>query len=159
MGLLVVDNQYLSQSIAMINEAQKEICISTFKLERNEKPRGRRLQAFFDAIIQKLKSGVKVKVLFNWHDDKRCVPKTNYAASQSLKRYGADVRHLKNNRCCHAKLILVDKLKALLGSHNLSVRSCENNFELSYLIPDPESISHLSAIFESSFNDAQKINT
>lgn len=157
MGLLVVDNQYLSLAQALIEQAKKEICVSTFKLEISEKPRGRPLKKFFDLLVDKLKTGVKVKVLFNWHDDQKSVAKTNYFASTFLKNAGADVRFLKNNRCVHAKLLLIDKEKALLGSHNLSIRSCESNFELSYLIPDPETVAQVSAVFESSFMSAKNI--
>lgn len=157
MGLLVVDNQYLSQALALIELAKKEICISSFKLEINEKPRGRALKKFFDLLTAKMRAGVKVKILFNWHEDRRSVPKTNYYASTFLKNQGADVRYLQNNRCCHAKLLIVDREKVLLGSHNLSIRSCENNFELSYLIPDPETVAQVGAVFEHSFMDAKKI--
>jgi len=157
MGLLVVDNQFLSVAGALVAQAKKEICISTFKLEINEKPRGRDLKAFFQAIIEKVKSGVKVKLLFNWHDDKRSVALTNYPASIFLKNAGVDVRYLRNNRCCHAKLLMVDKEKVLLGSHNLSIRSTQANFELSYLIPDPETVAQVGAVFERFFTDAKNI--
>ncbi len=157
MGLLVKDNQYLSVAMALVEQAKKEICVSTFKLEVNEKPRGRTLKSFFEKLVQKQKEGVKVKVLFNWHDDKRSVARTNYPASLFLKNSGADVRFLDHNRCCHAKLIIVDQEKVLLGSHNLSVRSCENNFELSYLIPDPETVSEVYSVFQRSFYDGKKI--
>jgi len=157
MGLLVIDNQFLGIAQTLIEQAKSEICLSTFKLEINDKPRGRTLRKFFEALIEKVKSGVKVNVLFNWHDDKKSVAKTNYPASHYLKNAGAKVRYLKNNRCCHAKIILVDKEKALLGSHNLSIRSCENNFELSYLIPDPETVRQLGNVFEHSFMDAKEI--
>lgn len=157
MGLLVVDNQYLSVAQSLVEQAKKEICISTFKLEINEKPRGRTLKKFFESLAGRISQGVKVKVLFNWHDDQRSVAKTNYYASTFLKGKGADVRFLKNNRCVHAKLLLVDREKALLGSHNLSIRSCESNFELSYLIPDPETVANLSSVFEHSFMDAKNL--
>jgi len=157
MGLLVIDNQYISVAQALVEQAKKEICISTFKLEINEKPRGRALKKLFDSVIEKLKSGVKVKVLFNWHDDQRSVAKTNYPASLFLKNAGCDVRYLRNNRCCHAKLLVVDKEKILLGSHNLSIRSTQNNFELSYLIPDPETVAQVTAVFEALFAEAKKI--
>jgi phosphatidylserine/phosphatidylglycerophosphate/cardiolipin synthase-like enzyme len=157
MGLLVVDNEYLPVAQALVEQAKKEICISSFKLEISEKPRGRDLKKFFDTIITKIRSGVKVKVLFNWHDDRRSVPKTNYYASTFLKSQGVDVRFLKNNRCVHAKLLMIDKEKILLGSHNLSIRSTQANFELSYLIPDPETVAQAALVFEHSFNDAKSI--
>jgi phosphatidylserine/phosphatidylglycerophosphate/cardiolipin synthase-like enzyme len=157
MGLLIVDSQYVPQAIALVKSARKEICISSFKLEISEKPRGRDLCEFFDEIKEKIKQGVKVKILFNWHDDRRSVPKTNEGAAHNLKNCGADVRYLKNNRCCHAKLLMIDREKILLGSHNLSVRSTQANFELSYLIPDPETVQQVSAVFERIFGDAKSI--
>ncbi len=157
MGLLVVDNQYLSVAQALVTQAKKEICISTFKLEVTDKPRGRDLLEFFKAIVEKVKSGVKVKVLFNWHEDRRSVAKTNFYSSIFLKSAGCDIRYLRNNRCCHAKLLMVDKEKVLLGSHNLSIRSTQANFELSYLIPDPETVAQVGAVFERLFADAKPL--
>ena len=157
MGLLVIDNQYLSVAQALVEQAQKEICISSFKLEITDKPRGRNLKKFFESIIEKAKLGIKVKVLFNWHDDQRSVAKTNYSASIFLKNAGVAIRYLRNNRCCHAKLLMVDKEKVLLGSHNLSVRSTQANFELSYLIPDPETVAQVGALFNHLFEEAKSM--
>ncbi len=157
MGLLVVDEQYITIAQALVEQAKKEICISSFKLEICDKPRGRDLKRFFESIVEKQKSGVKVRILFNWHDDQRSVAKTNYSASIFLKQAGVDIRYLKNNRCCHAKLLMIDKEKILLGSHNLSVRSTQNNFEMSYLIPDPETVAQAAGEFERLFADAKPV--
>jgi phosphatidylserine/phosphatidylglycerophosphate/cardiolipin synthase-like enzyme len=157
MGLLVKDNEFLPVAMSMLEQAKKEICIATFKLEINEQPRGRKLKEFFEKLISKVKEGLRVKILFNWHDDQRSVAKTNLYASRFLKDAGADVRFLKANRCCHAKIIIIDQERVLLGSHNLSIRSCCNNFELSYVIPDPESTKEVYSVFEHSFNDAKGI--
>ncbi len=157
MGLLVVDEQFLSIAQALVTQAKKEICISSFKLEICDKPRGRALKEFFESIAEKIKSGIKVKVLFNWHDDRRSVPKTNFYASTFLKNAGAGVRYLQNNRCCHAKLLMIDKESLLIGSHNLSIRSTQNNFELSYLISDPDTVAKVSVIFECLFSGAKSI--
>ena len=157
MGLLVIDNQYIGVAKTLVSQAKREIFISTFKLEISEKPRGRGLKEFFDSLIEKARSGVKVHILFNWHDDRRSVAKTNYSASIYLKNAGIDMRYLTNNRCCHAKILMIDREKILLGSHNLSIRSTQNNFELSYLIPDPETVSQVGAVFERLFDSAKKI--
>jgi phosphatidylserine/phosphatidylglycerophosphate/cardiolipin synthase-like enzyme len=157
MGLLIVDSQFIGIAQACIEQAKKEICISTFKLEINETPKGRALKNLFLALISRIKEGVKVRVLFNYHTNKHSVPRTNFPAGIFLKNAGADVRYLKNNRCNHSKLILIDKEKVILGSHNLSVRSLASNFELSYLIPDPETVAQVGEVFNSSFNGAEKI--
>jgi len=155
MGLLLIDNEYLPQANALVDGAKKTIDVSMFKAEMNSQPRGRRLLEFFEKLFNKAKSGVRVRFLINWHDDRRSVAKTNFYAMRELKNRNVKVRYLKANRCCHAKLLIVDNEKAILGSHNLSVRSCHNNFEVSYVLPDPESVKSLSSVFEKSFYDGQ----
>ena len=156
LGLLLIDEQFLPQAMAMLDSAKKEIAISTFKLEITDKPRGRNLRAFFMKLVEKCKSGVQVNILFNCHDNRHATPRTNLPASAFLKKAGADVRYLKDNRCCHAKTLIVDREMALIGSHNLSVMSCVSNFEVSYLTPDVEIVNRLSDVFAHSFNAAKK---
>lgn len=156
MGLLLKDNEFLPQAKALIETAKRSIDISTFKAEITAKSRGLALSQFFKTLVQKAKNGVRVRFLINWNHDRKSCPKTNLYVITELKKANIKVRHLKNNRCCHAKTIVVDKEKAILGSHNLSVKSCHNNFEISYVLPDIEAISTLSSVFEHSWNDAQK---
>lgn len=156
MGLLLKDNEFLPQAKALVESATKSIDISTFKAEITAKPRGKALSLFFKTILEKAKEGVKVRFLINWNNDRKCCPKTNLFVITELKKANIKVKHLKYNRCCHAKTIIIDKEKAIVGSHNLSVKSCHNNFEISYLIADPESISQLSSVYDCSWFDAQK---
>ena len=156
MGLLLKDNEFLPQAKALVETAVRTIDISTFKAEITTKPRGLALSNFFKTLLLKAKEGVRIRFLINWNNDRRSCPKTNLYVITELKKANIKIRHLKNNRCCHAKAIIVDKEKAIIGSHNLSVRSCHNNFELSYVVPDPEVINQLAAVFDASFNGAEK---
>jgi len=156
MGLLLIDNEYLPHLKALIETAKSNIDISAFKVEMTHKPRGTALYTFWLQIIEKLKRGIKVRLLLNWHADRRSVAKTNLYVMQQMKQRGADVRFLRNNRCCHAKFVIIDRKKAIIGSHNLSVRSCHNNFEISYILEDQQAIERLQSVFEHSFYDAQK---
>ena len=156
MGLLLTDNEFLPQARALVESAQRSIDISTFKAEITTKPRGLALLHFFKALLLSAKEGVRIRFLINWNNERRSCPKTNLYVITELKKLGVDVRHLKNNRCCHAKAIIVDKRKAILGSHNLSVKSCHNNFEISYVVSSPEEVTSLASVFEASFMDAEK---
>lgn len=156
MGLLLKDNEFLPQAEALIKSATRSIDISTFKAEITTKPRGVALAQFFKTILKKAKEGVRVRFMINWNHDRKSCPKTNLYVITELKKANIKVRHLKNNRCCHAKTIIVDKEKAIIGSHNLSVKSCHNNFEISYVLPDVEAITALSSVFDNSWMDAQK---
>ena len=149
--MLLIDNEFLPQAIAFITTAQRRIDIATFKAEITSKPRGRRLQIFFDELIKKREQGLQVNFLLNWNDEKRACPACNLSTIRELKQHKINIRVLPNNRCCRAKILIADQDKAILGSHNLSVKSCHNNFEASYLVLDPVSVARLSAIFERVF--------
>ena len=156
MGLLLTDNEFLPQAKALVESAQRSIDISTFKAEITTKPRGLALLHFFKALLLKAKEGVRVRFLINWNNDRRACPKTNLYVITELKKANIEVKCLRNNRCCHAKLLIADKKTAIIGSHNLSVNSCHSNFEMSYVVPDPEVINRLASTFEASFMGAEK---
>jgi len=141
----------------MLDMATKHIDIATFKAEINSKPRGRRLRLFFDTLFRKYWDGVEVRFLINWNDKQRAVPRTNGIVIRELKARKIEVRKLPGNRCCHAKILLVDQKRAIIGSHNLSVKSCHNNFEVSYLVTEPVSVGRLSGVFEHTWKNSQRI--
>lgn len=155
MGQLIIDNEYLPAAKMLIENAKESIDISTFKLEDNNKPRGRKLKKFWELLLERAENGLKVRLLMNWHDDKRSVALTNQSISTNLKQKKIPVKFLRNNRCCHAKILMTDRKKALVGSHNLSIRSLSANFEISYLLTNPDEVSNLSRTFEHSWTDAQ----
>ena len=134
MGVLLHDEDFLPAATELISMAVKSVYISSFKLEITTKPRGRKLARLFDLLAEKARDRVTIKILTNKQNNQGHVPSTNAYAIQYLKRKNIKVRCLKNNRICHAKIIIVDAETAIVGSHNLSVKSCHNNFELSYAI-------------------------
>ena len=156
MGIILADNNFLPHAQALISGAQSSVDISTFKAEITTKPRGQELLHFFKALLAKAKAGVKVRLLINWNTERKSCPKTNLYVMTELKKQNIKVRTLKNNRCCHAKTIIVDKKNIIVGSHNLSVKSCHNNFEMSYFLQSEELAKEAAAIFDRSWLDASK---
>ena len=157
MGLVILDEQFIGQAIEAVRQAKQEICLSSFKIELTDKPAGRNLKAFFDALTERAAAGIRIQILFNWRGSEKSVPKTNKPTALNLKSQKMDLRYLTGDRCCHAKILIVDRTRAILGSHNLSVRSISSNFEISYLIPDPESVAELQGIFDRVFSTAKQI--
>jgi len=153
--MLLVDQDFLPQATAMVEMAHHQIDIATFKAEITSKSRGRRLRIFFEKLFEKKANGVQIRFLINCHDDRRLVPLTNFATIKEMKQHKIEIRKLPGNRCCHAKILLVDKKRAIIGSHNLSIKSCHNNFEVSYLLSDNVSINRLINVFEETYNNAQ----
>src|SRR4030042_1471901 len=152
---ILTDQDFLIKAKEIIAEAKTTIEISTFKAEYNEKPIGKKLKELVDLISRKAKEGVTTLLLLNWNQEHKSVARTNIQAMQILRSNGVQARHLKSNRCNHAKLIIVDSKKAIIGSHNLSVRSCGFNFEMSPLINNDIIVPKIRQIFLQSFNDGE----
>lgn len=153
--MLLIDNEFLPQAIAFITTAQRRIDIATFKAEITSKPRGRRLRIFFDTLIKKREAGLEINFLINWNEDRRAVPACNLSTIRELKNHKINVRILPNNRCCHAKILIADQDKAIIGSHNLSIKGCHNNFEASYVVLNQVNVARLSAVYERVFLNAK----
>lgn len=155
--MLLVDQQFLPQATALISMARHSIDICTFKAEFCTKSKGCKLREFFGKLYEKQASGIDVRFLINWHDDRRAVPRTNGAVIKELQEHHITVKRLQHNRCCHAKFIIVDKRRAIVGSHNLSVKSCHYNFEISYLISDDINIARLVSVMDRIFRNSQAL--
>jgi len=155
--MLLIDQDFLPQAIALLNTAKSYINIATFKAEISPKPRGRALRLFYETLFAKRKSGVVVNFFLNWNSQHRSVPTCNMATLLELKKQKINVYTLPNNRCCHAKIIIADRAQAIIGSHNLSIASCHRNFEASYLITDKVSVDRLCFIFTRTCSNATSL--
>ncbi len=157
MNLLLHDEQFLTYAQEIVSRATTTIDISTFKLEMSGKKMGAPLLQFFDTLYKKQKNGVTVRFLAPTSSRPLHTPYNNTPAIAVLKKNNIAVRHLLYGRCCHAKIIIVDNVTAIIGSHNLSVRSCHYNFEVSYMGNDPIYVKRLSCIYERVWETAQKV--
>ena len=155
--MLLKNEEYMPKAIEIISKAQEKINISTFKLERNEKPKGRKSMEIFPKLVAALERNVKIRILVHWNPERRGVPKTNFSAGKWLAEKGIDVRFLTGERCCHAKIISVDKKIAIIGSHNWSIRSLCANFEMSLLTESQKEIQRIDEIFETTFTGAARM--
>jgi len=155
-GSLLIDENFLPAAVNLIGKATKLIYISTFKAELTTKPRGRRLLKFFELLFEKSRLGLDVRFLISKRENYGHIPLTNLFAVREMKKNKVKVRHLRHSRLCHAKIILVDDFAAILGSHNLSIKSCHSNFEVSYFAYDTYLIEHLYNTYLKVWNDARE---
>ena len=155
MSALLIDEAFLPAAISLISNAKKSIYVSTFKAEIVKKRRGLRLVQFFDILVKKKAEKLDVRFLTNKQSRQGNVPTTNSYVIREMQRQRVPTRYLPNNRCTHAKLIIVDDCLAILGSHNLSVKSCHYNFEVSCFIEDPTIIEHIKARYETLWTKAK----
>lgn len=155
-GALLLDENFLPAAINLISKAEKLIYISTFKAEMTTKPRGRKLHKLFELLFEKSQLGIDVRLLISKRENYGHIPVTNLFAIRDLKANGVKVRHLRNDRLCHAKILLVDDYAAIIGSHNLSIKSCHSNFEVSYYVHTPTSIDLLYNVYLKVWNTAKE---
>lgn len=146
-GTLLIDEKFLPAAINLVGKAEKLIYISTFKAELTTKPRGGKLLKLFEAIFEKSRLGLDVRLLISKRENYGHIPLTNVFAIRAMKENKVKIRHLRNDRLCHAKILLVDDFAAIIGSHNLSIKSCHSNFEVSYFFYDSTVIDHLYNLY------------
>lgn len=155
MEKIYFDNTLSEAVCSAFTGAKRKIQISTFKLEifgKNIPPPVKKIAAALEAAIIR---GVKAEILLNWRPGRGGVPRTNdYCAVEMINR-GAAVRYLPSGRCIHAKIIIIDDVYAILGSHNFSVRSFISNFEASTEITTPEILEILTKQFSNLFSTAK----
>jgi len=153
---LIVDNDYIRRSMQLIRSAKSEIILSTFKIQTGRNKRTEVLRDMIQLLNDKLKDGVKVLLLLNWIKNFKGVARTNEPVANALRALGADVRYLKDGRCCHSKLLLVDKSKFIIGSHNWSAASLQENYEMSLFINSVNMAKVLRDKFLQTFGDGEK---
>jgi len=157
-GTLLIDEQFLQAAASLISNARKSICITTFKAELTSRPRGRVLLKLFEQVFEKSRSGVDVRFILNRVQKRGAVPVSNLYAMQEIPKHGVKLRCLRDGRVCHAKILIVDDAAAIIGSHNLSVKSCRNNFEVSYEIRNRYIVELLQKVFDRVWDNAEVIS-
>ena len=153
--MIILDDKIMGNLQCFAFNAKKTIYVSCYKVEIKHSNRGKKLLQFWEFVYDAAKRGVKVHFLLNWNDLRRSIAKTNLYVAQELKKNGCEVRYLRGTRCCHAKLFIFDDNLCIIGSHNLSVKSVSENFEMSYLVEKREEIAHAKQIFEDLWRDAK----
>lgn len=100
-----------------------------------------------DRIVAAAARGVKVRVLCGGRqgisDDDVL---DTFASLRTLRKFGVKVRKQSNLRA-HAKLIIVDRRRALLGSMNIDRSAFDLRRELGMVLEDPALVDRLRRVF------------
>jgi len=107
-----------------------------------------------DHIAAAADRGVKVKVLCGGkHGISEWDILDTFASLRTLRRFGVKVRKQKNLRV-HAKLLVVDNQRALVGSMNIDRSAFDLRRELGITIDDPTVVNRLIDVFKSDWHDS-----
>ncbi len=127
--------------VSLISSAESSIYVEMYVLTSYD---------VLDALVSAKERGVEIRVLL----EERVSNGTNDYAYSKLSGCGAQVRWASRSyKLTHSKLIIVDKKKALVGSHNLSNSALNFNREVS-LIVEGNVVQELLDLFTHDWNTA-----
>ena len=152
---IVRNQEYEKKAIEIISNAHHFIYLSTFKMLLRKEWDQEGSKGIFYSLLGKFQKGVKVRTMLQCGYNATSIGIFNRQATARLLSAGIEVRYLEGKRVVHAKIILVDGLSLLAGSHNLSAGSLRRNFELSFLIRDIEPVKKVQSFFEQEWDHAK----
>lgn len=122
---IIVGKEFPQKVVPLIEGAKKSIAIVVFDWRWYPNEPGNPVQLFNQAIIQAVRRGVKVTVITNCDD-----------VVKKLNSEGCNAKKLKTEKLVHAKLMIIDSEKAIIGSHNYTQNAFIMNHDLSIIIDD-----------------------
>lgn len=143
MHLVISPNNSRSVLTSLIKESKKSIEIEAEVVEDSQ---------IINLLSEKAKN-VQVELIIPSFSQIQA----NKQAADKLSKAGVVVKTL-SSPYVHAKLILIDDLKAYIGSINLSSQSMDENRELGIILLQSQGINLLNSTFESDWNKAKTVN-
>ncbi|SRR5712692_4853016 len=113
-----------------------------------------RMSAIEQALVNAARRGVQIEVI---------LPAPSGSASDSnrqgiaaIKQGGTTVRE-DPQLYMHAKIIVVDGVKAFVGSENISTQSLDQNRELGIIVSDTNVLSKLQSTFQTDWGVSRSV--
>lgn len=123
---LLINEEYTNRVIALIDSAKSSVLIMMYNwLWYPSKPYDE-VSQINHSIIRAARRGIDVRCITNFSEIVSTLTEQKVRALQ-----------WKNSRAMHAKLVIIDEVYYILGSHNFSQSSVGSNIEISMLSEDP----------------------
>ena len=108
------------------------------------------------ALLRAAARGVRVKLLLPARSDVRLVLLVGRSSYAALLGGGVEIYELEEE-ILHAKVMLVDGDRAVIGSANLDQRSFHRNFEINCVVDDRSFSRQMRRVLGQEFNNARQI--
>jgi cardiolipin synthase len=112
---------------------------------------------FSHALMSAAKRGVNVEMILPSKIDWMSVLWASRSYWDELITNGVHI-HQYPPVLLHAKMIIIDEKWLIFGSSNLDVRSFHLNFELDFLVKEPQAIANALAEFKEELNRCQRVD-
>jgi len=133
----IIARKYPDIVIPLVDSAKGSIRILAFDWRFYPSVEGSSVSRFNAAVLRAAARGVAVRALVN-----------NDAIVQALRARGCEARRLNSMKLLHAKMLLIDDTKLIIGSHNLTKNAFSLNEELSVLVELPEDCTAFGKYFD-----------
>jgi len=154
---VIRNEQFLAAAQGILGQARHSIDICTYKFELSQRADARGLNQLIEYLYAMASEDVHVRVLLNITGRRSGLSRLNENTGRTLKTHGINVRYLPDNRCQHAKMLLVDRSMGIIGSHNWSPKSMTENFEVSVVIRHAGYLKEIQAHFEKIWEGSKEL--
>jgi len=128
--------------IGLIDSAKESIDIEMYVFTSDE---------IADALKRAHDRGVKIRLIL----EKRVATEENPKNYNELTAYGIEVKWASRNyKLTHAKFMIIDGKRILVGSHNFSNAAMNDNRETSVIIENVKTVSEFNDVFENDWEIA-----
>ena len=130
----VLGSKYLSLVLPLIEKAKISIDIAAYSWTFKDWERNNSITIFTKAIMKARKRGVAVRVVLNSESRSHYLTISNKRTIKKISSVGIEAKMGRSSPITHCKMILVDNVYTVIGSHNLTGRSVTSNDETSIII-------------------------
>ncbi len=121
--LPIISKDFPSVVVPLIELTTKSIDVVVFDWRFYKNDPACAVSLFNSAIARAVSRGVTVRCLVQ-----------NDGVVENLKRVGCDARKLHSKRILHTKLLILDKKRVIIGSHNYTQHAFTSNHEASICV-------------------------
>lgn len=154
---VIRNEQYLAAAQGILGLSRYSVDLCTYKFEITQRADARDLNSLIATLYSLVVIGVRIRVLLNITGKRSGLSRLNENTGKALKTHGIEVRYLPDNRCQHAKMLLVDRCMGIIGSHNWSPKSMTDNFEVSVEIHHAGYLQEIQAHFEKIWEGSKEL--
>jgi len=145
---VIRNEQFLWYAGRVLERARKDVILCSYKFELSRRTDALGLNSLLDILYTVAINKIQIRVLLNVTGLRSSLSKININTARTLVKKGIEVRALKENRCQHAKILIVDGRLGIIGSHNWTPRSLTENFEASVVLSGADVLEDIVAHFE-----------
>lgn len=136
----IIGSDYYQKVEPIIRSASQKIDIVMYEWKWYSHEFAGGVQRLNLAILDRVRKGVKVRVLLNIESMGHALTKINSRTSSILQQKGVIVKFGQVGVATHAKMVIVDDRFCVVGSHNFTKGAFTRNQECSVLIEGSEAI-------------------